>query len=45
MPDENEKIYLSDSLVGVLKKDYDYKEERVEYMKVTIKIQKNCKSP
>lgn len=33
MPDENEKIYLSDSLVGVLKKDYDYKEERVEYMK------------
>lgn len=33
MPDENEKNYLSDSLVGVLKKDYDYKEERAEYMK------------
>lgn len=30
MPDENEKIYLSDSLVGVLKKDYDYREERAE---------------
>lgn len=33
MPDENEKIYLSDSLVGVLKKDYDYKEERAKHMK------------
>ena len=33
MPDENEKNYLSDSLVGVLKKDYDYKEERAEHMK------------
>lgn len=33
MSDENEKIYLSDSLVGVLKKDYDYKEERTEHMK------------
>lgn len=30
---ENEKIYLSDSLVGVLKNDYDYKEERAEHMK------------
>ena len=46
MPDENEKIYLSDSLVGVLKKDYDYREERAEQwknMKVMIKIQKIIK--
>ena len=33
MPDENEKNNLSDSLVGVLKIDYDYKEERAEHMK------------
>lgn len=33
MSDENEKIYLSDSLVGILKNDYDYKEERAEHMK------------
>lgn len=31
MPDENEKIYLSDSLVGILKKDYDYRRKSGTY--------------
>lgn len=34
MSDENEKIYLFDSLVGILKKDYDYRRKSRIYEKI-----------